>query len=395
MRECWEETGLDVSFVGPFDERGRPRADPCRRPRGGRGHTHLDLRYLFDAGRRRRRGRSRPAGRGEPGDRLVRLGCGDRPRRPRPPRRPHRTPPLTERLAMSRLATVSRETRSRRDCGLASVERVFDTGWVGFNNPSWSWNELEAALSDRPAGARPGAMDGRRGARRGTPVATVRPGAASGNRSRRRRPEPIGRRWTAAGHGAVRRAALPFELLVPRRCVAPRGAGHRSGPARARGAGDHRPQRLLRGRPLRRGGQGGRPPDRVRRRDHCLRWSCSLRSHSVRIGPRRLVLRPSVGSVARSEADTIAQVNTGLVPDSHAPDPHGTHLLAIADGPDGYARLSRALSVGHLAGEKGAPQFAFDDLADGARRPRLGAHRLSQGCGPGGVGGRRAGCGAS
>ena len=69
------------------------------------------------------------------------------------------------------------------------------------------------------------------------------------------------------------------------------------------------------------------------------------------------------GSVIRSEADTIAQVTTGLVPDSHAPDPHGTHLLAIADGPDGYARLSRALSVGHLAGEKGAPQFAFDDLA--------------------------------
>ena len=51
------------------------------------------------------------------------------------------------------------------------------------------------------------------------------------------------------------------------------------------------------------------------------------------------------------------------MPDSHAPDPDGTHLLAIADGPDGYARLSRALSVGHLAGEKGAPQFAFDDLA--------------------------------
>ena len=63
-------------------------------------------------------------------------------------------------------------------------------------------------------------------------------------------------------------------------------------------------------------------------------------------------------SVARSEADTVAQVPTGLVPDSHAPDPSGTHLLAIADGPDGYARLSRAISTGHLAGEKGAPRFA-------------------------------------
>ena len=68
--------------------------------------------------------------------------------------------------------------------------------------------------------------------------------------------------------------------------------------------------------------------------------------------------------VARSEADTLRQVDTGMVPDSHAPDPSGTHLLVLADGPSGYARLSRALSNGHLAGEKGAPQFTFGDVAD-------------------------------
>ena len=62
--------------------------------------------------------------------------------------------------------------------------------------------------------------------------------------------------------------------------------------------------------------------------------------------------------------------------------------------PDGYARLSRALSVGHLAGEKGAPQFAFDDLADGPCWPRLGAHRLPQGRGAGSAGARRTGRGA-
>ncbi|MDO8363804.1 MAG: error-prone DNA polymerase, partial [Actinomycetota bacterium] len=67
---------------------------------------------------------------------------------------------------------------------------------------------------------------------------------------------------------------------------------------------------------------------------------------------------------ARSEADTVTQVATGRVPDSHAPDPHAQHLLVLADGPTGYARLARAISLGHLAGEKGAPQFAFDDLAD-------------------------------
>jgi error-prone DNA polymerase len=72
----------------------------------------------------------------------------------------------------------------------------------------------------------------------------------------------------------------------------------------------------------------------------------------------------NAGRVARTEADTLTQVVTGMVPDSHAPDPSGTHLLVLADGPDGYARLARALSHGHLAGEKGAPQFTFADVAD-------------------------------
>ncbi|NND73388.1 MAG: error-prone DNA polymerase [Ilumatobacter sp.] len=69
------------------------------------------------------------------------------------------------------------------------------------------------------------------------------------------------------------------------------------------------------------------------------------------------------GSAARTESETTAQVATGHVADSHAADPSGAHLLVLADGVTGYGHLSRALSVGHLAGEKGAPQFAFDDLA--------------------------------
>jgi len=46
-RECWEETGLDVQFVGPFDEDGVPELVHVDVHPGGRGHTHLDLRYLF------------------------------------------------------------------------------------------------------------------------------------------------------------------------------------------------------------------------------------------------------------------------------------------------------------------------------------------------------------
>jgi len=68
------------------------------------------------------------------------------------------------------------------------------------------------------------------------------------------------------------------------------------------------------------------------------------------------------GSVARGEDDTHQQVHTGMVPDHHAPDPHGTHLLVLAEGPTGYARLARALSLGHLAGEKSAPRFSFHDI---------------------------------
>jgi error-prone DNA polymerase len=94
--------------------------------------------------------------------------------------------------------------------------------------------------------------------------------------------------------------------------------------------------------------------------------------------------------VARSEADTLFQVDTGELPDAHAPDPHGRHLVLLADGPAGYARLARALSLGHLAGEKGAPQFTFADIADAGERGVVGAHRVPQGGGAVGAVRRRA-----
>ncbi len=49
-RECVEETGLDVRLLGPFDAAGVPELVHVDVHAGGRGHTHLDLRYLFDAG---------------------------------------------------------------------------------------------------------------------------------------------------------------------------------------------------------------------------------------------------------------------------------------------------------------------------------------------------------
>ena len=45
-------------------------------------------------------------------------------------------------------------------------------------------------------------------------------------------------------------------------------------------------------------------------------------------------------------------------------DPEGEHLVVLARGPTGYARLSRAIAEANLAGQKGQPQLALTDLAD-------------------------------
>jgi len=49
------------------------------------------------------------------------------------------------------------------------------------------------------------------------------------------------------------------------------------------------------------------------------------------------------------------------------PGPSGEHLVLLARSPAGYARLSRMLALAHLErGEKGAPRFTLDDVADAA-----------------------------
>lgn len=45
LREAREETGLDVAFAGGVPQLVHVDVHP-----GGRGHTHLDLRYLLDGG---------------------------------------------------------------------------------------------------------------------------------------------------------------------------------------------------------------------------------------------------------------------------------------------------------------------------------------------------------
>ncbi|MGO9874615.1 MAG: error-prone DNA polymerase [Acidimicrobiia bacterium] len=51
------------------------------------------------------------------------------------------------------------------------------------------------------------------------------------------------------------------------------------------------------------------------------------------------------------------------------PDPPGEHLIVLAQGPAGYARLAKAISEAQLTGEKGAPRTKLASLADAARAP--------------------------
>ena len=131
---------------------------------------------------------------------------------------------------------------------------------MGFNNPSWTWSELEAALSG---------TKGRDGRVAGSPSWNA--GGDGPAWSRRRQPFDCTAPLTGGPsrvRGALRRVALPLQLLLPRRGVAPRGAGHRGRPARPRRPRPDRPRRLLRHRSLRRGRSCRGDADGVRHGDH-------------------------------------------------------------------------------------------------------------------------------
>jgi error-prone DNA polymerase len=88
------------------------------------------------------------------------------------------------------------------------------------------------------------------------------------------------------------------------------------------------------------------------------------------------------GSVRFNEAARALDLPTvfGAELTLHAPkpangiaDPGGEHLLVLAEGPVGYARLARAISEAQLRGEKGAPHLTVAELAAAAVAPVYGA----------------------
>jgi error-prone DNA polymerase len=225
---------------------------------------------------------------------------------------------------------------------------------MGFTNPDMPWSEIEALLSGRATVA-PGQSERRR-----------RDGRAAGSPS-----------WNGGGDGpALGRTRQPFEPSVP--------AAHRP-PETCSGAvtpyaelhchsnfsfldGASHPEQLAE--------EAARLGlEALAITDHnglygVVRFAEAARSLGLpTVFGAEVTLAEHEGGVAyhrlaRSEHDTVRQVPVASDGERHLPDPPGRHLLVIADGPSGYARLSRALSLGHLAGEKGSPQFSLPDLAD-------------------------------
>jgi error-prone DNA polymerase len=216
---------------------------------------------------------------------------------------------------------------------LAFVVRSFDTRAMGFNNPSWTWSELEGALSGRPG------RDGRA------------PGSPS---------------WNAGGDGpAWSRRRQPFEATITRRAGSvPYAELHCHSNFSFLDGASH-PEELAT--------EAARLGlEALAITDHdgfygVVRFAEAAREVGLpTVFGTEITLTPGLAHThraARSETDTRTQVATGRLPDAHAPDPAGQHLVLLADGPEGYGRRARALSLGHLAGEKGAPQFTLADVA--------------------------------
>jgi error-prone DNA polymerase len=213
---------------------------------------------------------------------------------------------------------------------------------VGFNNPSWTWKELEAALSGRQ--------------RAGGEQSKRRDGRAPGSPS-----------WNAGGDGpAWSRRRQPFEAgdVHRREGDVPYAELHCHSNFSFLDGASH-PEELAT--------EAARLGlDALAITDHdgfygIVRFAEAARAVGLpTVFGAEITLTSGLepaARAARDEVETLTQVATGRVPDSHAPDPDGTHLVLLADGPEGYARLARTLSLGHLAGEKGAPQFTLADVA--------------------------------
>ena len=175
---------------------------------------------------------------------------------------------------------------------------------------------------------------------------------------------------------AVRRAALPLQLLVPRRGLATPSSWPRKRPRlglEALALTDHDGfYGVVR---FAEAAQGGRPADGVRRRGHAHPRLGGWRARRPDADGGR---HPAPGARWRHPASSTNR------------DPHGEHLLVLADGPAGYAALSHARSAsGTWRGRRARRSSASPTSPPPVSGTVVGAHRVPQGVGARGAAARR------
>ena len=197
---------------------------------------------------------------------------------------------------------------------------------MGFVNPGISWGELERRLSDRPSTGR---------------VGDLRSGDGSDSPAWSRKRVP----YTPPSEER-RRGEIPYaELHCHSNFSFLDGASIlRSWPRRQPGSDSKR----------------WRSPTTTA----STVWSGSPRQ------PKQSGCRPFFGAELTlspsPEADRSGSTRQAPIDlrRSGPADPEGEHILILARGPEGYARLGRAISEGQLAGEKGAPRIPYERLVE-------------------------------
>ncbi len=182
---------------------------------------------------------------------------------------------------------------------------------MGFRNPPMSWSEFERTLSDRPAPP---------------------PGADGGD-------SPA---WSHK-----RAPYEPTKVLPPAGRVVPYAELH-----------SHSNFSFL---------DGASPPEElIEEASRLGLHGLAITDHDGFYG----VVRMAEAAEEFPQLKTVfgAELSLGLdTPQNGIPDPHGSHLLVLARGQEGYHRLSGAITAAQLAGaEKGRPRYDLDDLTERA-----------------------------
>jgi error-prone DNA polymerase len=212
---------------------------------------------------------------------------------------------------------------------------------MGFNNTDVPWREIERALSDRPRGG---------GSRESLP---------SGK-------GPSGRGGSGAGTDSALRGGYPgdggdspawsYKRPAYTAPPVPPGAGQRPGSATVPYAELHCHSNFsfLDG--------GSHPEELVEEAVRLGLEALALTDHDGFYGIVRFAEAARAHGLPTVFGSELTLTGSGRY-EAGRPDPHGEHLLVIARDPAGYAALARAISTAHLAGEKGAPRLALDDLS--------------------------------